>query len=341
MRFRLYLTNATTNISPDTVYYMGDTVDISVIANSGFCFESAPYLLMYNASTGNYDELPLEPVQTSGNVTAYQLSWYISTNSSVDLYASAVTIPKMDKYGIIQIFNPTPDELKAIGEKRYIANPETAAIVDLGGFITNLNKVFVKLPEGIRGNVVLGGYDTNVEATYLFDDIIETDCGTIEIAGKYNNIMDYKNTTVEIYLPFVGFKELDTDKVMNEVLNLIYKTNIINGDSLACIYNTSGTLIYTFNCNLSFEIPYKMNADYDERSKLQVDSNYLFGFTPFVTIRTNKEYNTAAIAANDNRVATIGELNGYITCSQVFNTIKATTAEKEAIDNLLKSGIIV
>lgn len=341
MKFRLHLTNATTNVSPDTVYYQGDYLDISVIANSGFCFEEAPYISLYNSSTGNYDDIPLEPVQTSGNVTAYQLTWYISVAYNVDLYATAVTIPKMDKYGIIQIFNPTPDELKAIGEKRYISNPETAAIVDLGSFITNINKVFVNIPEGIRGNVVLGGYDTKVEASLLFDDIIETDCGTIEIAGKYNNIMDYKNTTVEIYLPFVGFKELDTDKVMNEVLNLIYKTNIINGDSLACIYNTSGTLIYTFNCNLSFEIPYKMNADYDERSKLQVDSNYLFGFTPFVTIRTNKEYNTATIAANDNRVATIGELHGYITCSQVFNTIKATTAEKEAIDNLLKSGIIV
>ena len=340
MKFRLYLTNATTNISPDTVYYAGDTVDISIIANSGFCFESAPYILLYNASTGNYDEIPFEPVQTTGVVTAYQLSWYISTSYNVDLYASAVVIPKTDKYGIIQIFNPTPDELKAIGEKRYQSSGE-GGFVDLGSYITNISKIYVNLPEGTRGDVVLGGYDTNVQANYLFDDVIETDCGTIEIAGKYNNIMDYKNTTIEIYLPFIGFKELDTDKVMNEVLSLIYKTNIINGDSLACIYNTTGTLIYTFNCNLSFEIPYKMNADYDERSNLKVDSNYLFGFTPFVTIRTNKEYNTAAVAANDNRVATIGELNGYITCSQVFNTIKASTAEKQAIDNLLKTGIII
>lgn len=340
MKFKLYLTNATCNISPDTVYNVGETVNISVVANSGFYFESVPYVEVYNSSTGNYDSTPMNPVESSGNITAYQLTYTIIGWD--EIYANAVVIPKMDKYGIIQIFNPTPEELKAIGEVRYQASGESGGIIDLGGFITNLSKVFVNLPnDGTRGNVVLGGYDTNVEANYLFDDVIETDCGTIEIKGKYNNIMDYKNTTVEIYLPFIGFKELDTDKVMNEVLNLIYKTNIINGDSLACIYNTSGTLIYTFNCNLSFEIPYKMNADYDERSNLKVDSNYLFGFTPFVTIRTNKEYNTAAVAANDNRVATIGELSGYITCSQVFNTIKATTAEKEAIDNLLKSGIIL
>lgn len=332
---------ATTNIDGETVYQIGDTINVSAVANEGYYFGQVPYIGYYNMA-GDWVNVPLETSETGEYKTTYSVDFVVPDCQSINLYAVADVAPRIDKYGIITVYNPTSAELKEIGNVRYrLAVGESGAEIDLGAFISDIIKVYVNLPECNKANVKLGGYNTNVSSNVVLDDIVETDCGTIEIVGKYGNIMDYEHTTIEIYLPFIGFEKLEPEKVMNETLSLIYKTNILNGDSVACIYNTTGTLLYTFNCNVSFEIPYKMNSTYDDRSDLKVDSNYLFGFTPFVTVRTNKEYNSARITAADNRVAIVSELTGFITCSQVFNTIKATTDEKDEIDNMLKNGIIV
>lgn len=334
---------ASTNIKTSDIFAVGDVVSISVIANEGYYFGQVPHLTYLDLG-GTYHTIPLETTQTDEHKTTFELDFIIPETQTnvIEMYAIADIIPKTDKYGIITIYNPTPNELKEIGNVRYmVLAGESTGVVDLGAFISSLIKVYVNIPDYDKANVKLGGYNTGVQSAVILDDIVETNCGTIEIVGKYGNLMDYKNTTVEIYLPFIGFEKLDTDKVMNEVISLTYKTNIINGDSIACIYNTTGTLLYTFNCNVAFEIPYKTSGTYDDRSDLKIDSNYLFGFTPFVTIRTNKSYNTATLTANDNRVAVINELNGFIACSEVFNTIKATTQEKEEIDRILKDGIIL
>lgn len=355
--FRFELTDATTNIElgdpstsyPDSMlslnkFDIGDTVYITLTAKEGYYFPTPPTLFEMDTEW----EFEFESDDEGEHKSNYHLNYqYSNQNQSRDLaeWASPVitalaqVTPKDDKYGIISIYNPTPAELRDISEVRY--NIDQNSSVDLGNYISSLIKVFVKLPKGDRANVLIGGYNTNVTANVILDDIVETDCGTINIVGKYGNAMDYENTTVEIYLPFIGFKPLETVKVMNETLSLFYKTNVINGDTIACIYNTTGTLLYTFNCKASFEIPYRLNNDPEPQGKLDIDSNYLFGFTPFVTIRYNKAYNAATTTANDDRETTLDNLQGYVKCSEVFNTIRATTAEKEEIDRLLKEGVII
>lgn len=323
-------------------YNTGDKIYIEVTAAKGYYFPTTPFITAPDLGAWGEDFLTDE---TGDFKTTYHYEYEYTGSADLESYdypqvtAEAIEIPKIDnKYGIITIYNPTPEELALIGDERYIYNQET---VDLGDYISSLIKVFVNLPKGEKEVVSLGGFETGVSCNVLVDDIIETDCGTVSITGIYDNAMDYENTTVEIYLPFIGFKTLDTDKVMNETLSLFYKTNIINGDSIACISNTTGTLLYTFNCKASFEIPYRLNNDMEPKGQLEINSNYLFGFTPFITVRYNKAYNTANVIANDNREAFIKDITGYIKCGEVFNTVKATATEKAEIERLLKEGIII
>lgn len=343
-QFNVDVTNATCNISPDTVYHSGETVHIEVVADNGYYFSTAPTLkeyvlgttqthVMFSDDTGDYKKHFYYDFLYAGT-SDLEYEWNRPT-----ITANAQVMPKVDKYGIITMYNPTPSQLKEIGNVRYMGTTDSA--VDLGNYISNLIKVYVKIPQGDTANVLLGGYDTNVAANVVLDDIIETDCGTVAIVGNYNNAMDYQNTKIEMYLPFIGFVTLETEKVMNETLSLIYKTNILNGDSIACIYNTTGTLLYTFNCNASFEIPYRLNADIEAQGKLDINSNYLFGFTPFVTVRYNKAYGSNGVIANDDLETTLENLTGYVKCSEIFNTIKAPRNEKEEIENILKGGILL
>lgn len=353
-RIKFSLENCSTNLETEEVdygsysvttsvntYNTGEKIYIEVTAANGFYFPQVPFIVA--PETGSWGEDFLTD-ETGDFKTTYHYEYEYTGSDDLDRFdypevtAEAIEIPKIDKYGIINIYNPTPEELALIGDERYYYEQGT---VDLGNYISSLFKVFVNLPKGEKEVVSLGGFDTGVSCNVLVDDIIETDCGTVSITGIYDNAMDYENTTVEIYLPFIGFKTLDTDKVMNETLSLFYKTNIINGDSIACISNTTGTLLYTFNCKASFEIPYRLNNDMEPKGQLEINSNYLFGFTPFITVRYNKAYNTANVIANDNREAFIKDITGYIKCGEVFNTVKATATEKAEIERLLKEGIII
>lgn len=337
---------AVTNVDTVTTYELPKLV--TVVADDGYYFETPPYISYKNEIGERVNKRML-----TDEAGEYPSSFYftidqnfidsnwIDTNSagvaSMYVAGTAIRVPQLDKYGLITLYNPTPAELKEIGKVRYYSGDQA---VDLGNYISSLIKVFVKVPQGDRTEVLLGGYSTGVECNVVDNDIVETDCGTVEIVGKYGNSMDYENTTVEIYLPLIGFKTLETDKVMNETLSLVYRTNVINGDTIALIYNTTGTLIYTFNCKASFEIPYTMNS-YDTKGDVAVNADYLFGFTPTVTIRYNKAYNASAVVGNDNQNTTLNTLTGFVKCSEVFNTINATTAEKDEIDDLLKTGVII
>lgn len=354
-KFLVELTDATSNIELESepnssypTYYMSvnsynmnESVHIEITAKDGYYFPTPPTLLEFDTER-TYEFISDDSGEHKSH---YYLDYIFEGEEEVPWWSYpfvsglAQVIPKADKYGIVTMYNPTTAELKEIGNVRYYNGSD--GIVDLGNFISSLNKVFVKIPKGDRANVLLGGYNTEVSANVILDDVVETNCGTVDIIGKYGNSMDYENTTVEIYLPLIGFQQLDTDKVMNETLSLIYRTNVINGDTIACIYNTTGTLIYTFNCKASFEIPYRVNDESEPRGNVGVNANYLFGFTPIVTIRYNKAYNASSTIASDNQETTLDTLTGYVKCSEVFNTINATTTEKEEIDDLLKTGVII
>lgn len=341
MHFNVEITDATTNVDNETLYGGGDEVHVTVVANEGYYFATAPSIsfINYSGTTTTYTMLTDDADEFKKNFY-YDFTFPDKVQlGTVNIKGNAQVIPEVDKYGIITIYNPTPAELKEIGNVRYMHTTDTS--VDLGNYIANIIKVFVKIPKGKTANVVVGGYNTDVVSNVVTTDVIETDCGSVEIVGNYNNAMDYDNTTVEIYLPLIGFKQLDTEKVMNETLSLIYKTNVINGDTIACLYNASGTLLYTFNTTASFEIPYRLNSVIEPKGQLEINSNYLFGFTPFITVRYNKAYNTANVIANDNREVFIKDITGYIKCGEVFNTVKATATEKAEIERLLKEGIII
>lgn len=350
MFYPITLSYATTNVNTNDKYNTGTPQVVTVTADDGYYFETTPIIRSSDANGSQFTH-KMQSDESGDYKTSFYLviddefanqymNIYLSSNT-LRLTANAVMMPKIEKYGIINIYNPTPSELKAIGEVRYTHfDGENTQVIDLGNYISSLIKVFVKIPKASTTEVNLGGYKTGVVCNVVENDVVETNCGTVEIVGKYHNSMDYENTTVEIYLPLIGFQTLETDKVMNETISLIYRTNVINGDTIACIYNTTGTLLYTFTCRASFEIPYRLNVT-DTQGAISVSSDYLFGFTPTVTIRYNKAYNASAVVGSDNRETRLSNVQGYVKCSEVFNTINATTAEKDEIDDLLKTGVII
>lgn len=72
------------------------------------------------------------------------------------------------------------------------------------------------------------------------DQYQDIDCGSITIPKYYNSCFDYNPyTSVRIFLPYIGYKDLDPDEVMGNTISLKYKVDCMTGDCIAFIMRTA------------------------------------------------------------------------------------------------------
>ena len=123
--------------------------------------------------------------------------------------------------------------------------------------------------DGSTQKIILGNVDTGVNGDKVSNNFAKQNIGSIAITEKYNNFLDYAPyTNVIIYLPYVGFKELDTNLVMGKTLSISYTVDIITGGCL-CQIKSNNVKLYEFNGNLGIDIPITAS------NRAQVEAGYI------------------------------------------------------------------
>ena len=90
---------------------------------------------------------------------------------------------------------------------------------------------------GTAKEVKIGNVGSNVTMTPLTEQYISYDMGSISIREAWGNCLDYNNTKVSIFVPYVGTFDLTPDEVMNcDHINLRYNIDLFSGDFIAEIY---------------------------------------------------------------------------------------------------------
>lgn len=65
---------------------------------------------------------------------------------------------------------------------------------------------------------------------------VQVTMGTVDLNEYYGSALDYSpNTKIEIFLPFIGVRELDVDEVMGKRIQVKYNIDCYNGDCVALI----------------------------------------------------------------------------------------------------------
>lgn len=130
------------------------------------------------------------------------------------------------------------------------------------------------IPFGISGTtqeITLGNVKTGVNGEKISQNFSKQTIGTVSIAEHYKNFLDYAPyTNVIIYLPYIGFKELDTSLVMGKTLKIEYTLDVITGGCLAQIY-VGKIRLYEFTGNIGVDIPITAS------NRAQVESAYISG----------------------------------------------------------------
>lgn len=86
------------------------------------------------------------------------------------------------------------------------------------------------VPSTQISTIKVGTHSLSAVGGLVENPFVEVDCGTVDIAEYYGNFIDYENTIIQLYCPFVGFIPLKTVDVMSATLSMKYIVNIITGD---------------------------------------------------------------------------------------------------------------
>ena len=120
-------------------------------------------------------------------------------------------------------------------------------------------------------NIILGNVDSKVGSAEIKQQYQQFDCGTINVSRYFGSFLDYNPyTSIKIYLPFIGYRELDVDEVMNASLHLYYNVDALTGACVALI-NVSkdirgtnlNSVLYQFDGMIANELPVSA-ADYSQ-----------------------------------------------------------------------------
>lgn len=133
--------------------------------------------------------------------------------------------------------------------------------------------------------------------------------GTCDITESFGNFLDYTNTTVSIYLPFIGWNPLDVQDVMDATLTLVYNIDNQTGQCIVLLKCTKNNMdvdsvTYEWSGNLATQLPLTGNDA----------SQYLHGLmqsvTAFATTNIGSAISNATTATfNKNKIITSGRLD--------------------------------
>lgn len=165
--------------------------------------------------------------------------------------------------GFITLFNPT------LGQLNNLANYMWSDLFSLETFkkifadpmdcILGLSIVPVKPASAGTSAVKIGNISTDVSMNKTSSQYVAVDCGTIEVKEYWGAYLDYAPyTQCEIYLPYVGTKQISVDDVMNKSVHVVYHVDILSGACNAYV-KCGDSVLYTFVGQCSSSIPISGN----------------------------------------------------------------------------------
>lgn len=120
------------------------------------------------------------------------------------------------------------------------------------------------------GNVNSGINGSKLSDSNTFTQIINT----FFIPRIFNNFLDYTNRLIKIFLPFIGFKELDPKVVVGNTIQIKYIFDVVYGTCLAVISVKSNGVFNTIAC---YEGSCGIDIPLTSTNRAEIENGYING----------------------------------------------------------------
>lgn len=200
------------------------------------------YLPQYNPET-QQDELTKDEVDTTnppdtGNGTS-----------------PGVVVPTGSARALFAVYNPTQEQVNDFGAwlwstnfvdqlKKIFNNPMESII--------SLHKIFATPATGTAQDIYVGYLDSGVSSATVTDQYTTVDCGSVRMQEYFGNVYDYVDTSIDLYLPFVGIVPMNVSDIMRATISVKYRVDVLTG---ACLVDV------TVSRDLSEGVLYQYSGD--------------------------------------------------------------------------------
>lgn len=125
--------------------------------------------------------------------------------------------------------------------------------------LISLSEYPFTVPSGNQEPIVLGNVELETTGSVIINPMVTLDFGSVSLLEYWNNFLDYTNTKLEIFLPFIGFEQISIN-YMNAKLTLTYNVDVISGNCVAILSaisyrNNLNSVIGQWNGNCNYQIP--------------------------------------------------------------------------------------
>ena len=328
-------------VAPSSPISVGETdVNLVVTLIDGYVWKDGTQSVTIdgNVIEGVVSESTCTFTLNSGNVgSGGAITWGLD----FEIYVPPVT----ERHDFFTVYIPTNENMEVINNAIFLQGSET---VDVMHYFSSYKKFFCIIPiEGYK-QLKASKYDFGVTAPYTKSYTLDIDCGSIQIDETFNSVMDYAPfSRLTIFLPFIGFQELDVSMVMNNTLHVVYTVDVLSGRCLAklfvvieenecCIAEYGGTIA----SDEVFSTTGQYNGSYELLTSMQL------GELQTYVLISNKEPLEGNVSEYDgyptNEVIKVGDVTGFVAYDKIFAVgMTATETEKREIESILKSGVLV
>lgn len=328
-------------VTPSSPISVGETdVNLVVTLIDGYVWknETQSVTIDGNVIEGVVSESTCTFTLNSGNVGS---GGVITWGLDFEIYVPPVT----DRHDFFTVYIPTNKNMEVINNAIFLQGSET---VDVMHYFSSYKKFFCIIPiEGYK-QLKASKYDFGVTAPYTKSYTLNIDCGSIQIDETFKSVMDYAPfSRLTIFLPFIGFQELDVSMVMNNVLHVVYTVDVLSGRCLAKLFVVIGEnecCIAEYGGTIASDEVFSTTGQYNGSYEL-LTSMQLGDLQTYVLI-SNKEPLEGNVSEYDgyptNEVIKVGDVTGFVAYDKIFAVgMTATETEKREIESILKSGVLV
>lgn len=111
--------------------------------------------------------------------------------------------------------------------------------------------------------ITIGRYTCNFQATQIKSNAKLTKIGSYSIYERYKNFLDYTATRIELFLPYMGWIELPTQKVMGTKIVVYFGCDMATCQGMYVI-KSEGMIVFQSTFNFGITIPITLSSSVEE-----------------------------------------------------------------------------
>lgn len=213
-----------------------------------------PIINFLAGNSSSKPDYPGDPSQTGGGS-----GYFYSQNDVIDIPALP-SIQAID-FGFATIYNPSVANIQSVASWLWSDDFDEAIKLNyISPFdnIVGLAIVPVNVTS-VSGILRVGNVDSNIAVPRVTTQYGEIDCGSLNVKEFWGSFLDY-NASYSCYLPFIGYRALKPDDMVNGELGVVYHYDLLTGIVVAFIWARKEDgikhVLYTYTGNMFYNVAF-------------------------------------------------------------------------------------